>query len=103
MIDIKWGEFNDNAAYSRQKRKCLLRFSGNSVSFKNHWGAYTRYFLKWNKRAFAVCLPCKTREGESIKWIFGWRLHDKIDFKTDKRDPVLLEIHFYKVEVVFYR
>ena len=101
MIDIKWGK--PISYLDSKRRKYVLRFSGNSISCRNFLRSYTRYFLKWNKRAFAICLPCKTFEAENIKWIFGWRLHEKIDFCTDKIDPIIFELHIYKIEVALYR
>lgn len=101
MLNIKWGKII--SYLSEQRRTYLLSISKNSIYYRNFWLRTTRYFLKYTRRAFAVCLPTVIPEGESIKWIFGWKLHDKIDFITDKPDPVRLEIHFYKVEVAFYR
>ena len=101
MIDIKWGK--EISYFSEMKREHLLRFYGSGIVYRNFWLGTKRFFLKWEKKAFAICLPSVVPEGESIKWIFGWRLHDKIDFITDKPDPVLFELHLYKAEVAIYR
>ena len=101
MIDIKWGR--EISYLSEKRRTHVLRISGNSIMHRNFWLGTKRFFLKWEKKAFAICLPSVVPEGESIKWLFGWRLHDKIDFITDKSDPVIFELHLYKVEVAIYR
>ena len=101
MVNIKWGK---EISYLSNKRKThLLRVSGNSIMYRNFWLRTTRYFLKYTRKAFAICLPIVVPEGKSIRWIFGWKLHEKIDFVTNKPDPVLFELHFYKVEVALYR
>ncbi len=101
MIDLKWGK--KISCFSETKRKHLLRFYGHGVMYRDHWKGEKRFFLKWDRKSFAICLPSVVPEGECIRWIFGWRLHEKIDFITNKPDPVLLEVHFYKLEVALYR
>ncbi len=100
MIDIKWGPIIDSIEGVKQH---FIRFSGNAFFYENRWNSERRYFLKWNRRTFAICLPVSISFWEDIRWIFGWRLHEKIDPKTKQIDPVILEIHFYKTEVACYR
>jgi len=100
MIDIKWGK---KISSFPPVKKHLFRISSNSVSYRNMFNSEMRYFLKYNKRSFAICKPTLVSFWENINWIFGWSYHPKTNIVTGLLDGVLLEIHFYKMEIAVYR
>ncbi len=88
MIDLKWGQITDPIEHIK---KHLLRFSGNAVFYENRRNSERRYFLKYDKKHFAICLPSVIDPWENIRWIFGWKLNDKIDIAPGKKGAILFD------------
>ncbi len=102
MIEFRFGKYVKDFR-NRTVRNYLLVIGYGGIAIFNKANMTKRFFLKWAKGHFAICRPVKLKEGECVKYVFGWNVHPRINYISDCYDLYKFDIRLWNKELLFKR